>query len=186
MRALFLTLTLLLVSQIAFAQCHKELQPTLRAYQIQQYGESYVNGPGMISAPIDSEICEKIRYELRVYHCRWAESEDIATSDGLVRNLKTDALGVPLTVKRAQARRANQVVGGEAAKQRSIKGARRYYQADLRRMNTAKAAMSHAKDAYLSVVDGLEKNSCKRGIFAAGKDPFVGPGAARQSRSSSR
>ena len=53
-------------------------------------------------------------------------------------------------------------------------------------MNTAKAAMSHAKDAYLSVVDGLEKNSCKRGIFAAGKDPFVGPGAARQSRSSSR
>ena len=44
-----------------------ELQDTLQGYYVQEYGQSYLDRGGWVPKPSDSDACEKIRYDLRVY-----------------------------------------------------------------------------------------------------------------------
>lgn len=146
-----------------------EVQPTLRDYRIQEMGESYVNGNGLFPMISDSEACEKIRYDLRVHHCRHKDAKEAADSWHRRDIIKTEN-GIPVIVKQAMNRR---VVGGQAAKDRSIARARELYAKTLAETKEVQAAMTKAKAEYLEAHRLLAANSCGRGIFADGSDPFI-------------
>ena len=67
-------------------------------------------------------MCEKTRYDLRIYFCRWSKAKGTVNNHHIRRMTKTDASGVPIIVKQAQASNPRQIVGGEAGKQRNIDG----------------------------------------------------------------
>ena len=149
-----------------------EVQPTLRDYQIQELGESYVTGNGLIAPPSDSETCEKIRYDLRVHHCRHKASKGIFNGRRRSQVLQTEQ-GVPFFVKKAMEMKASRIAGGQAAKDRLIAAARKEYGQSLAEMKAAQIEMRKFKAAYLEAHSRLVANSCDRGIFAEGRDPFV-------------
>ena len=172
MRIFTLVLMLLVPVPFVAAQDCKELQPTLLDYHIQKFGEAYVNGSGIISEPVDSEMYEKTRYDLRVYFCRWSKAEKTVNSHYIRQMTETDTLGVPIILKQEQARNPRQV-GGEAAKQRNIDGAWRSYNKFRSEFLTAEEDMRQAESGYRKVAANLTKDGCTQSIFAKGRDPIL-------------
>ena len=151
-----------------------EIQPTLYDYYVQDYGQSYVDGPGLIPEPEDSEANEKVRYELRVHHCRWLAGKAEAENRNRLRLIRGDdrydpPLGVPEIVRQAMDQRASQV-GGEAAKQRNIDAAWETYEQSWDRIEAGREIMERAEAAYHALVPTLDD---ARGIFSPGNDPIL-------------
>ncbi len=160
---------------ILTAQCYKynELQPTLRAYRIQKYGENYLRNGGGIPEPSDSDTCEKIREDMRVWRCRGAG--EIPRKGYL---LETDALGVPHAVKSAQKVKPH-LVGGPAAKRRNISRAWASYRRELAKYQAEVVQIRRATTAYLALHKNLVANGCKHGLFNgvhSKRDPVLNPG----------
>ena len=173
MRIFISVLMLLVPVPFAAAQSCPELQPTLRDYHIQKFGESYVNGNGIIPESRDGEMCEKTRYDLRTYFCRWRNAKGTVNNHHLRRLTKTDASGVPIIVKQAQASNPRQIVGGEAGKQRSIDGAWENYKGFRSEFLTAEKDMRQAESGYRKAAANLTKDGCTNGIFSKGRDPIL-------------
>ena len=162
-----LVLSLLVLPAVVLAQdgCGK-LQPDYQSYMAKKYGDS----PNSLLPTIrDSEACEKIRLDMRIYHCRYNMAE---TAAGLRRNLKKDSLGTPMSVVRAKSYRADQV-GGEEAKQRNIERAWESYRRDSAKMQSLRLKRSEAKAGYLAAHQAWTGNQCTDAIFPEGQDPFV-------------
>ena len=145
-----------------------EILPTLHAYYAEKYGQSYLDGRLSPAEP-DSEVNEKIRMDLRVYVCRWRVGRDEAENRMLKSLTQTTSLGVPTTVRRAMDERASRV-GGEAAKQRTIRAAWTTYQRSVSRIQAGRSVMEQAESTYRGLVGQLGN---ARGIFVSGRDPIL-------------
>ena len=159
----------------ASAECWK-LQPTLEAYRVQEHGQNYVNGNVLLNEPADSNACEKIRYDLTVWNCRIATAKNILKPWDKSALANVNALGVPNTVARMQKVKASQV-GGESAKQRTIRRAWSDLRRAQRRLAQSKAAVATATARYVPLVTKLKANGCKsdhRGNPPGERDPVLG------------
>ncbi len=169
--------TLIAVSLLFFASvsiawaCPKKLQPTLKAYQIQQYGKSYVEGSGILPRPYDSEICEKIRYDMRYYYCRWGWANSYLKDIRRQRAMRMTKDGVPRMVERMMRAKPHHV-GGKEAWERNVRGAWRRYKKIAARTQKENLNLADAAKGYYSAETEFEKNKCEIGIFAKGRNPF--------------
>ena len=151
-----------------------KLQPTLRAYYIQEYGEDYQKGIVSVPSPEEGATCEKIRYDLRYWHCQWGSVKLSRSRVALLKNqTQTTTLGVPLYVQQARSRKASQV-GGEAAKRRSIERAWANHRRWMKQLAESKAGTATAKAGYLAAHSRFKASGCKVGIFGSfGNDPIL-------------
>ena len=151
-----------------------KLQPTLRAYYIQEHGEGYLKGIVSVPTPEEGATCEKIRYDLRYWHCQWKSAKLSRSQEAsLKRQTETNALGIPLYVQRARSRKASQV-GGEAAKQRSIERAWANHRMWVKRLAESRTTTAAAKAGYLAAHSKFKASGCKVGIFGRySPDPII-------------
>ena len=176
MRIRAFVVLLLLVPAIHYAAsaCGK-LQPTLRDYYIQEYGEDYLKGIVSVPTPEEGATCEKIRYDLRYWHCAWKSANLSRSQEARLKShTKTNALGIPLYVQQAQSIKASKV-GGEAAKRRKIERAWANHRMWVRQLAESEAGTTTAKAGYLAVHSKFKASGCKVGIFGRyGTDPILG------------
>ena len=102
-----------------------KLQPTLRAYYIQEHGEGYLKGIVSVPTPEEGATCEKIRYDLRYWHCQWKSAKLSRSQEAsLKRQTETNALGIPLYVQRGPISQGEPSWrrGGKAAQHRAGMG----------------------------------------------------------------
>lgn len=153
---------LLLVPALPYAAsaCGK-LQPTLRDYYIQEHGDSYVKGLITLPSPEEGAKCEKARYDMRYWRCMYRDAQ---SSRPPRRTLETKG-GVPIAVWRAQNTNPKKIAGGEAAKQRSIQRAWKYYREDAAREAEALPRVAAAKAGYLAARAKSKASGCKVGLY---------------------
>ena len=137
------------------AQDCPELKPTLRQYYIQQWGQRYVDSGGGIPEPSDSNACEKLRYDARVYICRHRQNDPSSS----VLNL--DKSGMPAIVVQAQRAKAHRV-GGPEAKRRNIQRAWGHYRKAKLRSTRQRARQIAARAGYQATVQKLKVAGCKQ------------------------
>ena len=160
-------------SQRLAAQKCGELQPTLRDYWIQAYGESYVNGNGLIPEPSDSEACENIRYDLKTHYACWSDARKLSKPSGYRQILQRSDTGMPRIVQQAiKYRDRGTDADIRAERERAVRDARKLYSDTLAKKKRGEAGMAQAKVAYLAVYSRLAENDCDRGIFV-GRDPII-------------
>ena len=162
---------LLLVSAFPHAAnaCGK-LQPTLRAYYIQEYGENYQKGIVSVPSPEEGATCEKIRYDLRYWHCQWKSYWSDMPSK---HQIETTASGMPWAVQRIQSQKASKM-GGEEVKRRKIASAWAYYRTKMKQLAEAKAGVLSSRAGYLAAHSKFKASGCKVGLFGRyGNDPIL-------------
>ena len=136
------------------AQDCPDLKPTLRQYYIQEWGQRYVDSGGGIPVPSDSNACEKLLYDARVYICRHRNNDPSSPI------LELEKSGIPVIVAQAQRQKAHRV-GGPAAKRRNVQRAWGHYQKAKLKAGQKRAKQIAAREGYQATVRKLKAAGCK-------------------------
>ena len=166
----FAVLLLLVPTLHHAADACGKLQPTLRAYYVQEYGEDYRKGIVTVPSPEEGATCEKIRYDLQYWSCQW---QSYRSDRPRKHHIQTTAQGIPVAVQRIQSQKASKM-GGEPVKQRSIERAWAYYRTKMKQLAEAEAGIASSKAGYLAAHSKFKAAGCKVGLFGRyGRDPII-------------
>ncbi len=158
----FVVLLLLVPTLPHAANACGKLQPTLKAYYVQEYGDDYLKGIVSVPTPEEGAKCTKLRYDMRYWHCLWKgayQGKNYPHPSKLA-----NSAGIPHDVVRWRAVKASQV-GGEASKQKLIRRGWERYREAVKHHAESEARQAAAKAGYLAARSKSKASGCKVGIF---------------------